>query len=733
MANLMTLYSRLELSTDGFQRGIEQAERQAQKFSKSAGGSFSGFARTALGALGLGTGVAGAVMALRKAMDFGREGENLRNLGRSFELMAERAGKAADEVLADMQRMSQGMMSEAELMQRYNQTALLAGPEMAAESGRMLRIAMASAAAGMGDLNYLMESLTLGIGRQSKIIIDNLGYTLDLASVYDTYARSLGKTADALTDTEKKMAILNEVERQAEDRMGDLDKVAQDLAGKGFAQLQAAWSDWVDYLKTVASPTLDMIAGKVASIFRGATPGTDEYIMRHINQRLDPGAIDQAFRIAQSAGPRGGAVAAMTREELLEQQVRALAKEMDLASLSAEEWTYAYGLVEQQSARVATVFMDLRQAAVHAHNEQQAWINTAKRLMGVTEDLSEATDETAASFETAAEAAQRYSSMLDQLGGSLEEANRQARSRLGAKELGLTNAQGEPITWAEPWLARDTIADLTPELPEQPELPEEKVRNFGSAISDAQQAWESLVSSWQSGVDAILQPTQGFDLDNILDQMGMHRDKWDEPARRMASIMNEGSASEWFASMGSQWAGLSEQAIKGNAANWIASFYRGDMPTEINWGAFDAALQEQMSRQANWEKIKQMAYARAEAMGLGPNSGLVMSAFGQSGIGGALGSGAAMAADVTEGFRGVAEPQWERSGFKDAEAYYGAFSGKFGEADWAKLGTAAGEAIKGGILDAAREAGSKFLDELAQVVSPYVAKHLADNKEYTPG
>ena len=78
--------------------------------------------------------------------------------------------------------------------------------------------------------------------------------------------------------------------------------------------------------------------------------------------------------------------------------------------------------------------------------------------------------------------------------------------------------------------------------------------------------------------------------DNILDQMGMHRDKWDEPARRMASIMREGSASEWFASMGSQWAGLSEQAIKGNAANWIASFYRGDMPTEINWGAFDQAL-----------------------------------------------------------------------------------------------------------------------------------------------
>jgi hypothetical protein len=58
------------------------------------------------------------------------------------------------------------------------------------------------------------ERLVTGLGRGSAKILDDLGIVVHVTAINDTYAASIGKTADALTDAEKKQALINEVMRQ---------------------------------------------------------------------------------------------------------------------------------------------------------------------------------------------------------------------------------------------------------------------------------------------------------------------------------------------------------------------------------------------------------------------------------------------------------------------------------------------------------------------------------------
>jgi len=52
------------------------------------------------------------------------------------------------------------------------------------------------------------DDIVIGLGRMSPRILDNIGITLEAETVYEEYARSIGKSASALTDAEKKQALM---------------------------------------------------------------------------------------------------------------------------------------------------------------------------------------------------------------------------------------------------------------------------------------------------------------------------------------------------------------------------------------------------------------------------------------------------------------------------------------------------------------------------------------------
>ncbi len=133
----------------------------------------------------------------------------------AFDNLTSSVGVNADSILAEMQRMSGGVITEVELMRNATQANLLGvGFE---EMPKLLEIARASARATGQDMQFLFQSITTGIGRMSPLILDNLGLSIRLEETYAAYAASLDKTAAELTDAERKQALLNAVLAQGEE------------------------------------------------------------------------------------------------------------------------------------------------------------------------------------------------------------------------------------------------------------------------------------------------------------------------------------------------------------------------------------------------------------------------------------------------------------------------------------------------------------------------------------
>lgn len=159
--------------------------------------------------------------SMKKAFDFGLEGAKTSQLRSSFERMNTEIFKSPD-LLKKMSEASKGTISEIDLMQYAMLLTIGSTDELARSMAQALpkivEIAKASAKLNptLGDMNYLFQSITTGIKRNSPLFLDNAGLIISSERANKLYAESLGKTADKLTETEQKMALLNEVVSQGE-------------------------------------------------------------------------------------------------------------------------------------------------------------------------------------------------------------------------------------------------------------------------------------------------------------------------------------------------------------------------------------------------------------------------------------------------------------------------------------------------------------------------------------
>src|SRR5690606_14115048 len=107
------------------------------------------------------------------------------------------------------------------------------------------------------DATKSLDDLITALGRSSPMILDNLGLSVKVGEANEAYARALGKTADALTDAERKQAFMNAAMTAAEEKvrtLGSQQLTAADRAGqlwRGFKDLADATASWVVQLGPV--------------------------------------------------------------------------------------------------------------------------------------------------------------------------------------------------------------------------------------------------------------------------------------------------------------------------------------------------------------------------------------------------------------------------------------------------------------------------------------------------
>lgn len=159
--------------------------------------------------------VTGAFFLIKKAFDQIALGARIEQQSRAFDDLAHSYSVNSKKILQDMREASQGALTTMELMHKASKAMTLGlNPDKFRE---LMEISRASARAMGEDIDFMFDSIVTGIGRQSKLILDNLGIIVSASDAYEKYAFKMGKTVGQLTDAEKKQAFFNAVLEQGKD------------------------------------------------------------------------------------------------------------------------------------------------------------------------------------------------------------------------------------------------------------------------------------------------------------------------------------------------------------------------------------------------------------------------------------------------------------------------------------------------------------------------------------
>ena len=179
---------------------------KAEKGVKNLSGSMKKFA----------TGLVSAAAAY-KAFSVGLESiqlaGKLEGVETAFNNMRKEAGFSIN-TFSKLDKALDGTADKITIMEQANNAMLLGIAESEEQMAEMFDVAQRLARAVGQDATFGIESLVTGLGRQSKLMLDNLGIMVDVEAANKTYAQSLNKTTSELTDQERKQAFINEAMRQ---------------------------------------------------------------------------------------------------------------------------------------------------------------------------------------------------------------------------------------------------------------------------------------------------------------------------------------------------------------------------------------------------------------------------------------------------------------------------------------------------------------------------------------
>ena len=171
---------------------------------------------------------------------------------------------ASVHALVKLKKATNNTMSEFDIFQQSNNAMILGITKNADEMAEMFDVAQRLGRALGRDTTSSVESLITGIGRQSRLMLDNIGIIVDTEQAYKTYAKELGKSTDKLTDQEKKQAFLNATMESARDKVKGLGKETL-TASDNFQIANTAFENTSKTIGELLEPLVASLARKLAS------------------------------------------------------------------------------------------------------------------------------------------------------------------------------------------------------------------------------------------------------------------------------------------------------------------------------------------------------------------------------------------------------------------------------------------------------------------------------------
>jgi soluble cytochrome b562 len=244
----------LTLDNKGAIKSVKQFEAEVKKAGSGGATSIDSLSKsffslkTAIAGIGI-TALTASITSLAK------RGAEVDGLTRSFEALQTQAGANATASIEKLRDATRGLVSDFELMKSANNAVLLGLPtegfDKLAESATKLGLATGRTA------TEALNDLVTGVGRGSKLILDNLGILVDSTQAYENYARSIGVSVDALDEQQKKLAFQAEAFEQIKNKSQELSDV-QLGAGNAVNKLGTSFSNLIDKVSSQLNQNDDL-------------------------------------------------------------------------------------------------------------------------------------------------------------------------------------------------------------------------------------------------------------------------------------------------------------------------------------------------------------------------------------------------------------------------------------------------------------------------------------------
>jgi len=271
-----TFTQRIKVQLDGANKAAKGADKVAggmKKLAKSASIAAAAF-----------FGTRKIIDGLKQSIELSTRAEAL---SRPFEKLNQAMGGSSSS-LQTYSRALDGTINEIEIMRMANQAMTLGVADSENAMAELFDIAQRLGKSLGVDTRQAVDSLVTGMGRQSILMLDNLGIIIDSNQAYETYATSLGITTSQLTDQQKKLAFNNAALESAREKVEALGAEQLTTSDK-IAQLGTSLDTLKINIGTAIAPVINNMAkffnhaaNSVSDFFRSFTETDLQRVIREL-------------------------------------------------------------------------------------------------------------------------------------------------------------------------------------------------------------------------------------------------------------------------------------------------------------------------------------------------------------------------------------------------------------------------------------------------------------------
>lgn len=667
---------------------LKQVKTDLSGLDKMAGIAVGGIAAAAA------TVSVAAIAEIGKAItDLSVKAGEVQTLRNSFEGLATTAGQSAQSMLDTLRTASDGMISDADLMLSANKAMLLGVADTADEMAGLLDVARKRGAAMGLSTSQAFNDIVTGLGRESALILDNLGITVDLQKVMDDYAQSLGLTANQLDSVQRKQALVNAVMLQS----ASMNTAPIDNAATAMQRMNAAIENAKVALGELFGPAIATIAENLASAVSGVTEQIDtaavegavdnaEKKLSNASQLLDVATFNYNNAVSQLNQAQASGAADLSAYEAQVNQAASQLNNLKLqVSLAEGALKSATGAMQEQQyaasglqAKISALAATYPAAAVGAYQlaQAQAALNSAlANLPSVTAGVAD--PGFVSEYEKRRDVIKQVQSQIDGVASGLVDNLGPDQAIQWGKDYNV-EIRKQIDQWREQGYTIGQIQDvLLPSMLKNTQSWAGELDKIGTqSVPKISAEFSNLKSTVESVLSGALDTGVGFSAEDILPR----EDAINENARRLADIAKNGlTGQSWLGDFANEapqeFAAIMRAVAEGGDAKQAAALILKDFEDGLRTSLIDKeAAKERVKRMILGEQsmaalATEIATELANEMGIplqeamaAAGSALGVPTAGATGAGAAAGATAAAPPDMTG--QGAAAGQSFVTGFQ---------------------------------------------------------------------